>query len=577
MNNLEISWVFLEIADLLEIKGDNPFKIRSYRQAAHLLATLDKDIKIYWTENSLTELPGIGPALAAKIDELLSTGKLTYLKELRQEVPIQLRQLLTIPGVGPRTVHTIYKHLGVTTLAELKKAASAQQLRKLPGIGTKSELAIKNALSKMESMPTGLPLGEAATLANELAEAMGQLPQVVNIEVAGEVRRREELVNQAVLVVSAHTGNIDDIITTFRSAPYIRKVASVSPSEITVLLGIGLTVRLVVVTPPEFYTQLCYYTGSTEHWQDLVKRARQCNLELTPKFLKNQNGRPLTLNGEEDLYRYLELDYIIPELRSGRGEVLSATYHGALPQVISTEQIRGDLHLHTNWSDGRETILSLAKAAIEHGYEYIAITDHSQRLKIAHGLDAQRLAAQAKEIAAVQTKFPNLVILAGIEVDILLDGRLDLPDDVLAKLDLVIASVHSGFKQDKKTMTKRILTALRNPYVHILGHPSGRLIGRRPAYQVDLNAILEEAKRLGKILEINSSPERLDLNAEWASKAKKLDIKLAINTDAHESRRLADMEYGVSVARRAGLEEKDILNTWPVKHVRSFLQFIRGE
>lgn len=575
MNNLEISWIFLEIADLLEIKGDNPFKIRSYRQAAQLLATLDEDIGVYWNEKRLTELPGIGPALAAKIHELLDTGHLTYLKELRQEVPAQLRQFLSIPGVGPRTVHTIYRHLGsITTLEELKAAASAQQLRVLPGLGTKSELAIKHALATMDVVPEGLPLSDAAMVAADLAEALAQLPEVTNVEVVGEVRRREEFVCEATLLLSAQLDKTGDILATFSSAPYVRQVLTLGSTYMTVILGIGLKARLIVVTPSEFTTQLCYYTGSAGHWHALVARAKQCNLELTPASLRGQDG-PLPLESEQDLYYHLGLDFVIPELRTGKGEVLAAR-HGTLPQVISPEHMKGDLHLHTNWSDGRESIFSLARAAVERGYEYIAITDHSQRLKIARGLDAQRLAAQADEIATARAEFPNLTILAGIEADILADGQLDLPNQVLAKLDLVIASVHSGFRQDEKTMTSRIVTALRNPFVHILAHPSGRLIGRRPAYQVNLDTVLEEARLLGKILEINASPERLDLSAEWAAKAKHLGLKLAISTDAHDAQRLADMEYGVSVARRAGLEACDVINTWPAAHLKDFLQSIRG-
>lgn len=574
MNNLEISWIFLEIADLLEIQGSNPFRIRSYREAARLLARLDEDISTYWAENRLTELPGIGPALAAKIHELLDTGQLVYLKELRQQVPAQLRQLLTIPGVGPRTVHTIYKHLNITTLEELRAAAAAQQLRKLPGLGTKSELAIKHALTRTASVPEGLPLGEATTITDELAEAIGQLSEVKNIEVAGEVRRREEFVQQATLVIGAEKEHAKDILATCHSAPYVRKVVAEGSNYLRVLLGIGLEVQLIVVTPSEFPTQLCYYTGSEEHWRNLVTQAEHCDLELTPKILKGNNG-PLILRAEEDLYHHLGLDFIIPELRTGRGELLAAS-HGNLPKVISPEQIRGDLHLHTNWSDGKESISSLAHAAAERGYEYIAITDHSQRLKVAGGLDANRLESQAREIAAVRTEFPGLSILSGIEVDILTDGQLDLPNVVLAKLDLVIASVHSGFKQDRETMTKRILTALRNPYVNVLAHPSGRLIGRRPAYQVDLDAVLEEARRQGTILEINASPQRLDLSAEWAARAKNIGLKLAINTDAHDARRLADMEYGVSVARRAGLEAEDIVNTWPVLRLKQSLYSSRG-
>jgi DNA polymerase (family 10) len=570
VNNLVISWIFLEVADLLEIKGDNPFKIRSYRQAARLLANLDKDISIYWADGRLTELPGIGSALADKISELLNTGHLSYLKKLREEVPAQFRQLLTIPGVGPRTVYTIHKHLGVNTIEELKAAVSDRKLRDLPGLGTKSELAIKHALTQLDSECLGLPLGDAATIVSELVEAMGQLPLVQSISVAGEIRRREEFINEAQLVAAASPENISDILATFSSAPYVRKIIDTSSTSITALLGIGLEVELVVVQPNEFPTSLCYFTGPPKYWESLSHWAKERGFKLSPTGLFYR-GQPMALVTEEDLYRKLGLEFIIPEQRFDHQSILAAA-GGTLPKVIEPEHIRGDLHLHTSYSDGRESVSSLAQAVVTRGYEYIAITDHSQSLKIARGLDAARLRAQAQEIDHVRKKFPELTILAGIEVDILRDGRLDFGNDVLSQLDLVIASVHSGFKQDKETMTGRIMSALRNPYVDILGHPSGRLLGRRPGYRVDLDAVIKEAKLQGKVLEINSSPERLDLSAKWAAKAKKMGVKIVINSDAHDVRRLADIEYGVSVARRAGLEIDDIINTWPVARLKEFLK-----
>jgi len=573
VNNVEISWIFLEIADLLEIKGDNPYKIRSYRKAAHMLSTLDQKIQTYWKQGKLRELPGIGPALAAKIDELLKTGNLTYLNNLREEVPIQLRQLLVIPGIGPRTVHTLYRHLGITSLEQLKAAVLAQQLRRLPGLGTKSELAIKRALTSKE-YTQGMPLGNAFALASDLAEALAQLPEVINIELAGEIRRREELVHEAILLFVTQADKALPVLTTFCSAPYVREILESDSNSAVVQLGIGLQARLVAVRPAEFVTQLCYHTGPTDHWTALVVRAKQHGLALSPTALKDKN-EALVLESEHELYRYLGLDFIIPELRQGKNE-LSAAAGGTLPKSISIEQIKGDLHLHSNWSDGRESIFSMAEAASKRGYDYIAITDHSQRLKIARGLNAQELAAQLDEISIVRAQFPELMILAGVEVDILKDGRLDLSNEVLAQLDIVIAAVHSGFNQDEKTMTQRIITALRNPNVHILAHPSGRLLAKRPPYRVNLDTVLKEAGRQGKILEINSSTDRLDLNANWAAKAKKLGIKLAINTDAHDVQGLSDMEYGVSVARRAGLEPSDVVNCWPTSYLLEHLRSIRG-
>ena len=461
------------------------------------------NIGVYWNEKRLTELPN-GPA-AAKIR---ATGYRPFdlSKELRQEVPPSYDSFFLFPA-WVRAQYIPYTATWVFT-GRTGSCFSSTTAR-ASGLGTKSELAIKHALATMDVVPEGLPLSDAAMVAADLAEALAQLPEVTNVEVVGEVRRREEFVCEATLLLSAQLDKTGDILATFSSAPYVRQVLTLGSTYMTVILGIGLKARLIVVTPSEFTTQLCYYTGSAGHWHALVARAKQCGLELTPASLRGQDG-PLPLESEQDLYYHLGLDFVIPELRTGKGEVLAAR-HGTLPQVISPEHMKGDLHLHTNWSDGRESIFSLARAAVERGYEYIAITDHSQRLKIARGLDAQRLAAQADEIAAARAEFPNLTILAGIEADILADGQLDLPNQVLAKLDLVIASVHSGFRQDEKTMTSRIVTALRNPFVHILAHPSGRLIGRRPAYQVNLDTVLEEARLLGKILKINASPERLTL------------------------------------------------------------------
>jgi DNA polymerase (family 10) len=570
LNNLEISWVFLEIADLLEIKGESPFKVRAYRQGARLLAELDEDIRDYAAAGRLTELPGIGSALAAKIEELVTTGSLAYLTRLRQEVPAGLRQMLTLPGVGPQTVRTIHKHLGISTLFELEKAAKAKKLRDLPGLGVKTELAIKSGIDLLRSRPRGMPLGLVYTVASELQEMLSLMPQVEKVSVAGGVRRREELVDGLLLVAAVPApADREEVLSTFCAAPYVREVIGRSSNEAIVIIGIGVQATLVVVEPDVYSNALCYYTGNSAHWQELVSWAAQQGIALSsdkPLRLGTRTG----VETEEELYCALGLAYVPPELRQGRGEVL-ATAKGELPELITTELIRGDLHLHTNWSDGSESISGMAQVAVNRGYEYIAVTDHSQSLSIARGLSPDRLREQMQEIQQVRSQFPSLKIFSGTEVDILADGQLDLPDDVLAERDLVIASVHSRFKQDRATMTRRILRALEHPAVDILAHPSGRLLGRRDPYAVDLEAVLATAQRYGKVLEINSSPERLDLSAEWARRAKELGIKLAINTDAHDARRLADIEFGVSVACRAGLSADDVINSWPGGRLEAFL------
>ncbi|MDK2784982.1 MAG: polymerase [Bacillota bacterium] len=573
MNNLEIAWVFLEIADLLEIQGESPFKVRAYRQAAHVLSELDEEVAHYAQMGRLTELPGIGAALAAKIEELLQTGSLAYLERLRREVPAGLRQMLALPGVGPRTVRTIFTHLGISTLEELEAAARAKKLRALPGLGVKTELAIQHGIELLRSRPSGLPLGLAFPAAAELSEIMAQLSQVQKVSLAGDVRRGEEMVGQIIIVAAVAPADQDAVLKTFQAAPYVRQTMRTEPGKTTVLLGIGLEAALITVPPPAFACRLCYHTGPPAHWSALVKWARARGFELTPDGLRGREGE-LQLSSEEELYQSLGLAFVAPELRAGRDEVELAA-RGALPELLRPEDMLGDLHLHSNWSDGTESIQGLARAAAGRGYAYIAITDHSQALSIAHGLTPERLVEQEKEIEEVRANYPHLFLFSGIEVDILADGRLDLPDDVLARRDIVLASVHSGFKQDRETMTRRILTALANPAVDILAHPSGRLLGRRDPYAVDLEQVLDAAQRYGKILEINASPERLDLGAEWARRAKEAGIKLAINTDAHDARRLADMDWGVCVARRAGLTREDVVNAWPLERLREYVRLRR--
>lgn len=573
MNNLEISWVFLEIADLLEIQGESPFKVRAYRQAANVLAQLDEDVAQYARMGRLTTLPGIGPALAAKIEELLNSGSLTYLERLRREVPAGLRAMLALPGVGPRTVRTIFAHLGISNLDELEAAARAKKLRSLPGLGVKTEQAIRQGIELLRARPQGLPLGLAYPAGVELQEILGQLRQVQRASLAGAARRREEMIDRLVLVAAVAEPDRAEVVRIFQTAPYVRQVLQAEPGFTRVLLGLGLEAQLMTVTPEEFPTQLCHHTGPPAHWAALVEHAAACGLELTPTALRGRQG-PVKLEAERDLYAALGLAYVMPELRADGREVVAAA-RGELPALLGLEDIQGDLHLHSTWSDGTESITGLAQVAATRGYTYIAITDHSQSLNIAHGLSAQRLEEQQHEIARVQAGFPQLRILSGIEVDILADGRLDLPDEVLARRDIVIASIHSGFKQERATMTARILRALAHPQVDVLAHPSGRLLGRRDPYAVDLEQVLQAAKEHGKLLEINASPERLDLSAEWARRAKELGVKLVINTDAHDARRLADMEYGVYVARRAGLTRDDVANTWPLERLLDFIRVRR--
>lgn len=567
MEKLEIAWLFTEIADLLEIKGDNPYRIRAYRRAARALKGFPGDIRQLWTEDKLETIPGIGRELAAKIGEFLSTGTSRYLEELRQEVPPGLLDMLAVAEVGPKTVHTIYSHLGITSLEQLAEAARKRQLRQLPGLGPKTELRILKGINLVNSRRGRMPLGVALPLAEELYEDLASLDGVEAISFTGSLRRCRDEVGDVDLLVAAGEG--ERIVELFSHSPRLAQILAKGKNRVVARTELGIEVDLWVVAPDQYAPALLWATGSRRHYQRLQERAAALDIELAEcQVLKS--GKPLTVKAEEEIYRLLELAYIPPELREDRGEVEAAA-KGKLPSLVTLADIQGDFHSHTNWSDGVESIEEMAAAARERGYRYLAITDHSHALGVAGGLTPERVLEQAKKVWEINRKLPaDFQLLAGTEVDILADGSLDFPDSVLERLDVVIASVHSHFRQDQETMTRRIIKAISNPHVDILAHPSGRLLGRREPYAVDLEAVLAAAAEKGTVLEINSSPDRLDLTDTWARRAKELGVKLAVNTDAHAGEGLREINYGIMVARRAWLEPQDLINTWPWERVRDY-------
>ncbi len=605
--------MFQEIADLLAIKGDDSFKIMAYNRAARSVAELTEDIAVVAAEDRLKDIPGIGEALAAKIREGLETGTCSFLEELRREFPAGLLEMLQVPGVGAKTVARVYHDLHIQSLPELEAAARAGRLEGLPKIGPKTQQNILEGIERLKRSQGRVPMWSALPLAMSMVERLNVLPEVERIEVAGSLRRWKESVGDLDLVAASRQA--DRVIQEFTHLPEVTKVTGAGETKASIVAVGGVNVDLRVLPPEDYFTALHHFTGSKEHNVRLRGRAKQMGLKINEYGLFRVPGDPgggaagetgaedsappdgaaekLKVESEEDLYRWLGLPYIPPELREDRGEV-EAAEAGRLPALIEQKDIRGDLHNHTDWSDGRATIAVMAEAGRARGYEYLAIADHTKSLAFARGLDETRLRQQMKDIAAYNAALADgseadgseaddseagnsraaggLRLLAATEVDILPDGRLDLPDEVLSELDFVTASVHSNFRQTREQMTERVCQAMKNPNVDSIGHPTGRLIGRREPYEIDMEKVIDGARATGTFLEMNASPDRLDLSDRHAREAKEAGVKMVINTDAHDPRRLDEMLYGVHNARRAWLELDDVVNAHPWEEVRRWLK-----
>ncbi|MFZ5642343.1 MAG: DNA polymerase/3'-5' exonuclease PolX [Bacillota bacterium] len=564
MHNVEIAWAFYELADLLEFKGDDFFKIRAYRQAAGVISGLNEPVEDMYHKKALIKVPGIGKNIVSKIGELLEKGKMDKLEKLRAEIPPGLLEIMALPGIGPKRAAFLYEAIGVKTLEELERAAKDRKVRFLKGMGAKMELDILSNIKMIRRRTGKFLLAVARELALDLCRYLGKVPGVDRVDLAGSVRRWRETVEDIDLIAACT--HFDTVLDSIAYHPRTREVVERRENYIKVKTWWGIPVELVTVEPERFWYALIWETGSEGHLKELSRHALKNNWEFSKEGIKPWDGNiPAEMpSSEEDIYSLLKLNYIPPELREGTGEVDAAQF-GRIPRLVETVDIRGDLHLHSQWSDGAATIDDLVKKARDKGYSYIAITDHSQSLKIARGLTEERLADQYDHIDRLNRGLDGFRVLKGVEVDILSGGGLDFIDEILERADVVVASVHSGFKQDRERITSRILEAVENPHVDIIGHLTGRLLGHREGYAVDVERVLKEAGRRGKIMEINASPDRLDLNDEHARMAVEYGARIAINTDAHDLRRMDEMEYGVSVARRAGLEPKSIVNTFELE------------
>jgi DNA polymerase (family 10) len=560
MKNQQIAKIFNSMAELLELKGENVFRIRAYRRAAQNIEGLAKDAGTL-TEEELRTVPGIGSDLAAKIIEFRESGQVAAYEKLKQEVPAGVLELLRIPGLGPKKAKLLADRLKLQNITDLESAIREGRLEGIPGIQKKTEENILKGIAFLKRGSERRPLGRVLPLAEDIVRLLRDSVSIGRIEIAGSIRRRKDTVKDIDILATARRPQ--DVMDAFVKLPAVGRVLAKGETKASVLTDDGIQLDLRVVDEESFGAALQYFTGSKQHNIRLREMAVRAGLKINEYgVFKGAAEKKVGGRNEEDVYRALHLPWIPPELREDAGEI-EAAQAGGLPDLVTIGDIRGDLHVHTKMSDGSHDLETIVQAARERGYEYLAVTDHTKGLGVAHGLDEQRLAEEIRLIDDVNGRSSRFKVLKGTEVDIRSDGRLDLPDAVLAGLDIVVASIHSGFKQDREQLTRRLLAAVRNPCVSVIAHPTGRLIGERDAYDVDLEAVLQEAAKYGVAMEINAYPLRMDLDDVHARRAKELGVQLVISTDTHVTTQFDLMAYGVSVARRGWVEKKDVLNTLP--------------
>jgi len=563
MKNKELADLFAKMADILEFKDENPFKISAYRKASRVLGDLTQDIQEIAESGALKKVPGIGEGMAQKIEEYLKTGKISKYEEVKKGVSDELIAMMEIPGMGPKTLAMIHQERNISNLSGLEKAIENGSLIGLPGMGEKKAENIKRGIELLKASRGRMNLGVAFPLAKRIVETLREKTGSKKIEWAGSLRRMRENIGD--IDILATGPNHEKIIHAFTHLPEVKEVLASGETKASVIVEGGVQIDIRVVEEDSYGAALQYFTGSKGHNIHLRGIAKAKGIKIN-EYGVFKGEKKIGGKEEQDVYKALGMDWIEPELREDRGEI-EAAQKKQLPKLVEEPEIRGDLHTHSKASDGTASIEEIANAAQKRGYQYVAICDHSKSLKIARGLDESRLLKQIEEIDRINEKLKDFQILKGTEVDILTDGKLDPSDKVLEKLDFVVAAIHSGFKQEKEKMTKRIVRALENPFVHCLAHPSGRLLGARAPYEVDIDEVMEAANRNGKALEINATLERLDLDDIHSRKAKEMGIKLAIGTDSHHLDQLWMISLGVGVARRGWLETPDLLNTLSLKEI----------
>ncbi len=562
MRNADVAVMLTRVADLLEIKGENFFKIRAYREAVRQIDNLTSDVEELLEAGGLRDVPGIGEAIENKIAEYVRTGQLEFLNRLELEVPPALLELTRVPGLGPRTAKEIYDGLGILSLDALEEAARAHRLQTLPRIKARTEENILRGIAMLKRNEGRTLFPAAWQLAEGLLTALRALPSVSRAEVAGSLRRAKETIGDLDLLVT--TQEPEAVIAEFVHFPQVATVLAEGGTKSSVRVRSGLQVDLRAVAPESFGAAWQYFTGSQAHNVQLRGRSERLGrLKINEYGVFREDGTRVGGETEEEVYAAVACAWIPPELREGLGEI-DAAASGAMPPLVQEQDLQGEVHAHSDWSDGRTDIATMAQAAAQRGDRYLALTDHSQSLTVAGGLSPARFVERAQAIARVNAQNPEFRVLSAAEVDILPDGSLDLPDDCLASLDLVVASVHTAFDQPRAVMTQRVLRALRSPHVDILGHPTTRRFDRRDGADLDLDAVIAEAMRTGTALEINGSPNRLDLNDTWARQALAQGAMLAIGADAHSPAELEYRRFGCAIARRAGATPDRVVNTMSV-------------
>lgn len=571
MKNAEIAKIFYDMADILEINEENPFRVRAYRRAALNIEGHPKDAAQLPIEE-LRKIPGIGADLAGKIKEIAETGTCADYEKLKKKCPPGLTAILGIPGLGPKTAKFLHDKFKIKGIADLEKLAREHKL-KGPGIKEKTEQNILKGIEMLRGRQTERqPIGKVMPSARELIEYLGKSPAVQKLSIAGSLRRWKETIRD--IDILAASSEPDELMDYFVKLPQVSRVLAKGPTKSSAILGNGIQTDLRVVEQGAFGAALCYFTGSKEHNIRLREMAVRRRLKVNEYGIFDTKGKKIGGQREEDVYQAVGLPYIPPELREDAGEI-EAALKGKLPRLIELDDIKGDLHVHSKQSDGSYPIEKLIEAARGRGYVYMALTDHSKSLGIARGLDEEKILEQIKMVDALNKKLRGFRVLKGVELDIRGDGGLDLPDEILSKLEIVNASIHSGFRQEASKITGRILKAMDNPYVNVISHPTGRLIGEREAYGLDFERVLKAANETGTALEINAYPARLDLNDQMARRARDLGIPLVISTDAHVLTHFEFMEYGVAVARRAWCAPADVLNTLELKNLLAALDVKR--
>jgi len=568
MKNQEIAQVFDKIADCLEYKQESQFRQNAYRRAARAMMDLSEDVEDVYARGELKSIPGIGEGMAEKIAEYLDTGTMVRYEEARRGVPDTLLLMTRIPGLGPKTLRLVHEKLGVNTIEELEAAAKSGKLNELRGLGPKKAENILRGIRLRAESGQRVRLGVALPLVETITGQLRRKVKVAQCLPAGSLRRMRETVGDIDILATGADG--PRIVEAFTKLPQVRDVLGQGDTKGTVITGDGLQVDLRVVPEESYGAALQYFTGSKSHNIRLREIARKKRLKVN-EYGVFRGEKSICGRTEEEVYGVLGLDWVPPVLREDRGEIEAAQEH-RLPRLVEQGDIRGDLHVHSKWSDGKATIEQMVLAAKELGYEYVAISDHSLSTVIAKGLDVARLHRQMDEIRKLRKKIDGIAILTSTEMDIKPDGSLDYPDDVLAEIDIVTASVHSAFKQDRRQMTERVLRAVESPHVDIIGHPTGRLIGEREPCAIDLEAVMKKAAQTGTALEVSAQWERLDLDDVSCRRAAEMGVRLAINTDAHYLTHLQYMRFGIATAQRAWVTKESVVNAWPLEELRAWLE-----